>query len=134
MRLICGMKKFVSVIISIIYLSLSTDAMVTLHYCGGELESIKLNSETQTCCCGIDWMSTTCCENEWFILDIDIDENIAFSSDISFKNFSNVVYSNLTLDIFIEEDFEDEQLTKYNLPPPKPQPTWLMNSSFIFYG
>ena len=128
------MKKFISIILVLIYFSLSTGAMVTLHYCGGELESVKLNSDVQTCCCGIAGMTATCCENEWFILDIEIDEDIAFSSDITFKNFSHVVYSNLTLDTFNEVEIEDKQLATYNLPPPKLEPIWLVNCTFIFYG
>lgn len=128
------MKKFISIILVLIYFSLSTGAIVTLHYCGGRLESITLNSEAQACCCAISGMTIDCCENEEFRLDIDIDENVAFSSDIAFKNFSQLVYSSLTSVILNEVEIEDEQLATYNLPPPKPESIWLMNCTFIFYG
>lgn len=127
-----SMKYFNSILISFIYILVSSGASVNLHYCGGVLEGIQINTESQSCCCGIVDVSSSCCDYEELILDMDVDENVA--SNLSIKIFSKIIFSSSSAEVFRTEQIEEEPLLVYNIPPPKSEPIWLLNCTFTFYG
>ena len=128
------MKVFVSVILTVLYFSLSTGAMVNFHYCGGELESIKINSESQSCCCDTTEMTKGCCQDKEVVLGLDIDENTVFNAiNISDYLFS-FIYVNFSSEIFYQNETENNQSVDYKIPPPKLEPIWLINCSLTYYG
>jgi len=128
------MKHLNSLLISLVYLLVSSGAIVNLHYCGGELEGVHVNIETQSCCCGAVNLSSSCCEFEELILDIDIDENIAPASNSLVKLISQVVLSSSARDFFGNPEIEEKPSANEMLTPPKSEPIWLMNCTFTFYG
>ena len=81
------MRQFLAILLSIFYLVLSTGAAINMHYCGGELDSVQINSNPVSCCCGNMEMSNNCCQDEEFILDLDLDQQIA--------SYPNIVPENL---------------------------------------
>jgi hypothetical protein len=134
MRSFTYMKSFISVILSLIYFSLSSTAMVNMHYCGGELESIKIYSEPINCCCGDSEMTNSCCQDEEIILELDIDQQlIQFSDIIPDKVF---IFSDISFntDVIYADEIEKSVLKNYKIPPPKLTPIWIVNCSFTFYG
>jgi len=128
------MKKFFSVILTVLYFSLSTGAMVNFHYCGGELESVKINSESQSCCCGSGLMAKGCCQDKEVILGLDIDENIVFKANSLSDNLFLFFYTNYSTEIFNQNETEDNNFVNYKIPPPKLEPIWLINCSLTYYG
>ena len=128
------MKVFVSVILTVLYFSLSTGAMVNFHYCGGELESIKINSESQSCCCASTEMKKGCCQDKEIVLGLDIDENIVFNSINISDYLFTFIYANFSSEILYQNVTEDNQSVEYQIPPPKLEPIWLINCSLTYYG
>jgi len=127
------MKRFVSIILSFLYISLSTSAAVSIHYCGGELESITINSHTEGCCCVYSEMSSDCCKDESLILKLDTDQTINVVQNILPEQI--IILSILTNQFELLKDNGIELVCdNYFVPPPKLQPIWLMNCTFTFYG
>jgi len=128
------MKRIITIILSLFYITLSTGAMVNLHYCGGELANIKVNSHTQSCCCGIDDFNNSCCKDKDLTFELEIDQNSHIVQNIEFQDaflFSFVISG---IRLLIDEDRGEEEILSYKLPSPKPEPLWLMNCTFTFYG
>lgn len=134
MRYFYTMKRIIAVILTVIYSALSSGAMVSLHYCGGEVESIRINSEAQSCCCSAEDFHSDCCENEEFVLHIDLDENLVIASNNKIELLTYIVFSDAVSELFSETEKEEQQSINYTLPPPKSEPIWLMNCTFTFYG
>lgn len=128
------MKRFLSIILSLFYFSLTTSATVNVHYCGGKLESIQINNNVKSCCCDSKEMPDRCCENKIFVLEIDTDENIInIPNSIPEKV---VIYAILYdyLELNIQTDSKDFLTQEYFFPPPKSDPIWLLNCSLTYYG
>lgn len=102
-----------------------------MHYCGGELKTIDVNSEQQECCCGAE--SAACCENETLILEINLDQNSSIIKSEIPKNIE--IDSELFLTTYMLDNEEEKVLTDYILlKPPKKEPVWLLNCTFTYYG
>ncbi len=128
------MKKVLSVILSILYFSLSSGASVSVHYCGGELESIKINSESEQCCCGLTEKANTCCKDHQFVLDIDTDEDITINTNLTLNNVILYTFSNYSIQLFKDIEIVENTFINYKIPPPKLEPIWLFNCSLTYYG
>jgi hypothetical protein len=127
------MRRFVAIILSILYISLSTSAAINVHFCCGEIESVNINVEANTCCCGADEMDSDCCKNESLILELDTDQTIT--------TVNKILPEQVILFTFIVDQFEllvennnDVITNNYFIPPPNNQPIWLLNCTFTFYG
>jgi hypothetical protein len=127
------MKRFLSIILSFLYISLSTSAAISIHYCGGELESISINSYSEGCCCGSSEMSRDCCKDESLVLKLDTDQTITSVQNILPEQI--IILSILTNQFeLLKENGIDFVCDNYFVPHPKLQPIWLMNCTFTFYG
>lgn len=127
------MKRFLSIILSFLYISLSTSAAISIHYCGGELESISINSQSEGCCCGSSEISRDCCKDESLVLKLDTDQTISSVQNILPEQI--IILSILTNQFeLLNENGIDLIVDNYFVPPPKSQPIWLMNCTFTFYG
>ena len=127
------MKRFFALILSIVYFTLSTDAAVNIHFCSGEIESIHINATSQICCCGSGEMSKDCCKDENLVLELDTDQTFLSIQNVVPEQFEIINYLFYTNSLIIEETINTE-LANYSIPPPKLQPTWLLNCTFTFYG
>ena len=128
------MKRFLVTILSLFYLLLSTSAAINIHYCGGELESIKVNSNPVSCCCGDMEMSNSCCQDEKLILELDVDQQIVSFTNIIPENLFAIVYISYGFDFIREPEIEEINIGNYNIPPPKLEPIWLINCTLTYYG
>ena len=45
------MKKIFALFFALFYLISTTGFGVTVHYCGGEIESVNINAKPKSCCC-----------------------------------------------------------------------------------
>ncbi|MFC2152851.1 hypothetical protein ACFLSE_10035 [Bacteroidota bacterium] len=128
------MRNFLSIILSTFYLALASSVSINMHYCGGELQSIKINTSSETCCCGSSDMSSSCCQDEELTLGIDIDQNIITQSSLIKDNIFELAIVNVRVETLIVEIIEDIEVLNYDLPPPKLEPIWLFNCSLTYYG
>lgn len=126
------MRSVVSIILSIIYFSLSISASINLHYCGGKIAHVSLIGETQNCCCGPGTTDYSCCNDENIQLELDIDQKQIINQNINFQAL--FVYSFLAVELVNESEIAEEENNNLEyFIPPKPNPIWLMNSNFTFY-
>lgn len=126
------------------YLVFTAGLQITVHYCHGKIEDIKILSDKARCCCEETEMPAGnscrivtddkgCCYNEHFLYQLAIDEEIIPSIKIAKQYFSEEL--NYQLLSILTPDVQSGNPTSNNeLPPPKRQPVWLINCTFIFYG
>ncbi|MBP9097633.1 MAG: hypothetical protein V9F01_04525 [Chitinophagaceae bacterium] len=76
------MKKFITAILAVLYISTSTGAMVHMHYCMGQLADWGLgHNKSKTCSkCGMeksDEKDNGCCKDEHKFIKNDTDQKAA---------------------------------------------------------
>ena len=65
------MKKLFAVILSIIYFTASSGVVFHVHYCMGELSSVRLqNGQANVCKCGMKSNNKSCCHSEVKVLKL----------------------------------------------------------------
>jgi hypothetical protein len=128
------MKRIIAAILSVLYLTLSSSAAITVHYCGGYLKSININSEGVSCCCGDINMSKSCCHDKELNLELDIDQQTVSSNNNIPEKLVLISDFNFDTDILQESKIEDQVVDNYNIPPPKLIPIWKTNCSLTYYG
>ncbi|MGV8094662.1 MAG: hypothetical protein AB2L24_22645 [Mangrovibacterium sp.] len=128
------MKKLVSILISVFYLTVTIGLIVDVHYCYGEIESVRLYGEPEDCCCGDDSSDISCCHS-----DVQF---IKFENKPTLVSGSRLIIQPLAFDLLIIESRADDLLTKGGQPfyfstsdlPPPELPVWLLFCSLIYYG
>jgi hypothetical protein len=128
------MKKLASIIISLVYLLLSTGVVLNVHYCRGEIESVSLIVEVQKCSCHSEISDNNCCSNYQYFLQLDLDEQLVENT----RSVSEV-FKYIKLLEKDEYDFEvyytESQDYFYpDISPPPKLAIWKTNCSFLFYG
>lgn len=126
----------------LLYLTAVSGVMVSLHYCGHELESWSLYSDQSGCdgdTCGDEMdKNDSCCEDEVFIAKVNSDQDVSYVKDLVAKPYiSNAVIvdpitviETLPLQAFISLD------GCANAPPDLWQniPLYKLYSSYTYYG
>lgn len=74
------MKKFLLVILTLLYIGVSSGIALNLHYCMGKLADIKLG-QTGTCAsCGKQNQPSDCCSTETQLIKLSVDQNVHLMS------------------------------------------------------
>lgn len=78
------MKKILSVLILLVYLSVSTGFVVSRHFCMGRIDSVQLGEADSDVCsrCGMHKGDNMCCHDEISVLRLD---NEHFTSKWTFN-------------------------------------------------
>ncbi len=119
------MKKATSILLLVIYTSLSIGFSVSKHFCGGSLaEMAFFSSEKKQCACSLmkGNEKSDCCEDEISIVKLDSDQNSAKTSTFSFAKIVHLLavpYSGVHFFLFNISLFTSKQSIKAALPPPK---------------
>ncbi len=127
------MIRIISFILTLFYITLTSGAYINIHYCGGDIQSIDLSANNEMCCCGIDYGTSGCCENEIVLLKIDVDQNVSITQNIISELYS-INYISNTNNTLIEIEYDNIKFNDVIIPPPKPEPIWLLNCTLTFYG
>ncbi|MGQ7869561.1 HYC_CC_PP family protein [Sunxiuqinia sp. sy24] len=128
------MKKLVSIVFSIFYLTLTIGLAVNVHYCQGELESVDLYAVNDSCCCGDTSPDQSCCQNEARFFKLDHEPRLVTSPRLEVES--------LVIDLLPVEQTDQALLATpasfHSRPlkptPPLEQPAWLLFCSLIYYG
>ena len=129
------MKRIVTILFLVFYLMISFGLTINLHYCGGQLESVHFFGNMKTCCCGVEEMNNSCCENQTIHFQLNKEQRIG--QDIRIQLVSSIDL--LVQDLFSEfvlcyKSEKNNSIIQFDLPPPKKQPTWLINCSLTYYA
>jgi hypothetical protein len=129
------MRHILSITVAFLYLLLSTGVQISAHYCHGELESVRILTESKSCCCGHSEMSGECCSNENISLQADIDQHLGAESRKAFVHFENLlVIANCLSSQTIESKEKNTNSPFLEISLPPPQPVWLLNCALTYYG
>ncbi len=95
------MKKFISVILAILYFGTSSGATIHLHYCMGKLVDWGLSHSKSTTCprCGMekkDNATKGCCKDELKLLKVDSAQKLAENNLQSLQLFSVAIPASFT--------------------------------------
>ena len=106
------LKKISHIILALLVLVTTMGMTVSAHYCGDELKSIDLISQSDNCC------GDSCpdCKNE--IIKVDIEDNFMISTfNIDFT--SDFILLPALIQLFqLSIDTDEEELVAYHEPPP----------------
>ena len=116
------LKKIVNVSLILILTVVTMGFSVSQHYCGGQLVSVSVNENAESCCGPVG----TCCQNEIIHLQLEDDYVIGAAYELLntaeqefFFYATPVVLTNeLTRKLTVEEKFSD-------FSPPLDLPTYL---------
>lgn len=65
------MKKSLLILFAFFYLVLASGLSISLHYCGGEVESVSLfSADNEEGCCGTEEKSKGCCQEKVAFLKV----------------------------------------------------------------
>ena len=128
------MKKILTTILTVFYLVLSSSTAISIHYCEGELENVNLNSNIESCCCGDNVISNSCCLVKELKLEIDIDQLEVSLRNIVPENSILITELNFGNGILKEIEINEILVENYKIPPPKLEAIWITNCSLTYYG
>jgi hypothetical protein len=134
-------KHIAALYLAIFYLTLSIGVKVDLHYCLGDLKDFKLFSyaeQKDSCCsdnfCAVD-RDFSCCDSKAFFYQLEEDQ-INAGIDFNLKSYSNL-FTHQVQEFHLLPASSGKIRMESNSPPDTkaaPQPAYLLNCSFIFYG
>ncbi|WP_159518046.1 HYC_CC_PP family protein [Sunxiuqinia indica] len=128
------MKRALVVILSVFYLLVTVGLAVQVQYCSGEILSVQLFSETNSCCGEASFCDTDCCHNQSQVIQFEEQQTLLSNSKLKVEQpmsqqaVSTLVYSP---DFFAKQDAPFVRNTFY--PPPN-EPVWLLHCSLVYYG
>ncbi len=128
------MQKWLSIVFTLFYLSVTSIDAINFHFCHGRLVDVSLNIPEKSCCGDLSSIHSACCAN--VLVDIEVDENQLIAGAVS-EFIPQFSASNQQSDAFL---FQPEQSSsdKANSPDLSPPlsvhpPFYLVYHSFLFY-
>lgn len=129
-------RKFLAVLLVILYVGVSTGVAINYHYCMDKLAEVSLfmSDESDSCPnCGMDDSSGGCCSNETKTLRISIDQNLVEQINLG-ANLSYVVavLYDMNFSLLPSESTSDKITFYYSSPPDvSRQPLFIRNCTFL---
>ena len=126
------MKKLFASILLLVYFTVSTGFVVSVHYCMNKLDSVALGDNHQEECgkCGmLVTDSMGCCKSDVKVVKMKLDQTIATST---FPDFSVELATPIESDYFLyqEDIVETKKYPLANGPPLSGQDIYLQNCVF----
>ncbi|WP_139218252.1 HYC_CC_PP family protein [Sunxiuqinia elliptica] len=128
------MKKLLSILFSIFYLTLTIGLVVNMHYCQGELASVQLYEEEASCCCSDQASITSCCDDHTQLLKLDIEPTLTPSHRLNTQVWEIDLLPSETANQTLDELPFNGSIWSTDTRPPLEEPSWLLFCSLIFYG
>lgn len=135
------MRNFSAFVLLIFYMTAALGIVVHVHYCGGKVASIAVFEKPAHACCSSKKASCHkempvekgCCDDE--VLLVQLDTWQTFSPSASFETMALAMATKRT---FLAErvlpNTAQLDIQFFDLPPPKPQPLWLLNCALTYYS
>jgi len=129
------MKSLLPILLLNFYLFATVGINFTVHYCGGEIESIQVYSLDDYCCCDSDeGFDDNCCKNDSSFYKINDWQQVALNFYSSLKcPVSTPINYNALSQNFIKNFKEFSPIKNIIIPPPKLL-ILLFNCTLTFYG
>jgi hypothetical protein len=127
------MKKIAVILISFLYLFLSTGLVIRMHYCQDQLISVSFYGEAQKCCCALADEENNCCSDKQVVVQMDQEDQLVPTSATFYSDLQAVKINSIFSEIESPALNLQPETIRLDLPPPK-VPAWKMGCSFLFYG
>jgi len=124
------MKRFLTIIFASFYLLLSVGANIDVHYCGKNIQSVKINAENIKSCCGENEIPG-CCSNRSYLVQLDVEQEV-YQNDLVFYVFSSPINENSSINELVPVKEKKIFYNKY--VPPNPIKKFILFSSLTYYG
>ncbi len=128
------MKKAVATLFSVLYLLVTAGLAVHVHYCSGEIASVQLFSETNSCCDDEEDCSTNCCHYSSLVFQLEEQQSLMSHFRLNIEQPAAKLAASAsfhTPDLPLQED---ESVVDYELHPTPNEPVWLLHCSLVYYG
>jgi len=117
-----------------LYLLANIGLAVNVHYCGGQVAAIEVFAKAGSCCCSEQQHENACCEDETLFLHLDTEQHATPTMRAAVEaTDGGIVSTPFAVDHFAPQA-ERLLLQHVELPPPRPQPLWLLHCAPVFYG
>lgn len=122
------------VIFSFIYLLVTVGVPVDVHYCTGEVATVQVFSEANSCCDEDSDCSSNCCHSSSEVIQFEEQQTLLSNYRLNIdlpvapKVASASIYSS---GIFANEG---ESIVGQAFFPPPNEPVWLLHCSLVYYG
>ena len=88
------MKKFIISIVAVLYITISSGMVFSVHYCMGKISSVKIDLlANNLCSCGSKKESKGCCKTEHKFIKIEDNHQASFA-DVVFQSPVQNILSN----------------------------------------
>lgn len=128
------MKKAVATILSVFYLLVTVGLAVDVHYCTGEIASVQLFSETNSCCDEDGDCSANCCHYASQVIQFEEQQTLLSNFRLTIEQpVAQLAISELahSPDFFTDQD---SPIIENAFSPPPNEPVWLLHCSLVYYG
>ena len=128
------MKRISIILLTVYYLLTTAGISVSLHFCCGQIEYIKILTKIGSCNHHHQQLPDECCDEKTFYYQNSQEQIIKEGYKFSFSNhdyFVKIINPDLN-----HHTFSGKQLVyeNDNLLPSRMQPLWLLNCSLTYYG
>jgi len=125
---------------------------VNVHFCKGDIVSVGIIPSVEDCCsnevsgvreccnhelpektCSLE-NTDVCCSNEHYSIQYCEDKQITINTTTNPPPGKDHVLNPSVHGSESEDDDSAENRRFYDLPPPNPQPLWLLHCALTFYG
>lgn len=127
------MKKIAAILISFLYLFLSTGLVIRMHYCQDQLISVSIYGEAQKCCCAMADEESNCCTDKQVVVQMEQKDQLVLSNTPVLSDLLAILLNNIIYELKTRVLSQQAETSCFELPPPK-VPAWKLGCSFLFYG
>lgn len=91
------MKRILTLIVAIIYFTVSSGMVVSVHYCMGKITNTKMQNATKkSCCCKKKQTDNSCCKTEHKLIKLEDNHkaayaNYSFAAPVFYLNNSFII-------------------------------------------
>lgn len=111
------LKKILACILFLVYFSVSTGALVNIHYCMGTVKSIDFKISTSSMCKGCGMKNRTgCCHDDLKIIKLTLDQQLTKLDTWFFDGIPEYVPHHISLAL-AGQSAENFSRTYYHSPP-----------------
>ncbi len=128
------MKKLSSILLLVFFLIANSGMAVNLHWCGGKLSSLDLNSiEKSNCGCGKKAMKSNCCKDSNLLLKASDEFSKAPNSSVLKQSIGIVVFISLFYSHITPSGVISQHHADFEIPPPliPKEPLFISAWSFL---
>ncbi len=127
------MKKYLFIILSFIYLIVTSGFTLNYHYCGGKLKKVSFVSNNEKGCCGNKMKSKGCCKDKHSFFKVKDNHKLGNSVNLSTNNFKIIDEALITTEVFkvSNQSFILQILNCYSPPVVVGKPLYIKNKVIL---